>query len=258
VTKHDAHTPLSAGYELGAETPQEAAEFADVASALALDVTPIEPPAALKASIMAKLSSTPQLAPTATDEAPLVLEKVEPSVVGTAPEPQKSPSIAPAGPAETRARSRWFARPAVILVAAAAALVLFFGGLAVGTSVSNSNSVSQQAAALVQINAAADAQHAHAPVAGGGTASLVWSDSLAKSVVVVNGVPQLPNGKTYQLWYIRNGEATSAGTMTVAASGPTSQALEGSIASGDTVAMTVEPSGGSKQPTTKPIMAIRS
>ncbi|HEY8913351.1 sigma factor [Lacisediminihabitans sp.] len=49
-----------------------------------------------------------------------------------------------------------------------------------------------------------------------------------------------------------------AGTFDAARSGSTLRVLDGAIVSGDTVGITVEPSGGSKKPTTKPIVASPS
>lgn len=218
-----------AGYRMGAETPEEAAEFAEVMTELGLAVDPVEPSPSLKAGIMAKLASTPQ------------------------------PSADVPGPAETRARARWFTRPITIVAAAAAALALFVGGVFVGSAFSSHNSFeAQQAASLAQINAASDVQHATSPVEGGGTATLVWSGEEGKSALVTTGLPELPPDKTYELWYIRGDEATPAGTLVPSGAGATWRVLEGTMAAGDTVGVTVEPKGGSTKPTTQPIVAIRS
>jgi anti-sigma-K factor RskA len=237
VSDREDWSPLDSGYRMGAQTPEEAAEFAEVATQLGLAVEPVEPPPSLKAGIMAQLASTPQLAPTSQPAAP-------------APSP---------GPAETRARARWFARPIVILAAAVAALVLFVGGVVVGGAISGSNSFeAQQAASLAQINAASDVQHSTSPVAGGGTATLVWSGEAGKSALVTTGLPALPSDKTYELWYIRGSEATPAGTMVPNGNGATWRVLDGTMSAGDTVGVTVEPKGGSTKPTTQPIVAIQS
>uniref|UniRef100_UPI00117B0733 anti-sigma factor n=1 Tax=Leifsonia sp. NCR5 TaxID=1978342 RepID=UPI00117B0733 len=165
----------------------------------------------------------------------------------------------PQTPAETKARSRWFTRPISIAAAAAAAVVLFLGGTFLGSSLAGNNSFQQQqASALAQINAAPDAQRATADVSGGGTATLVWSGKLGKSALVANDLPALPSDKTYELWYIRGGEATPAGTMKPADTGSTWRVLTGTMQAGDTVGVTVEPRGGSDQPTTSPIVAISS
>jgi anti-sigma-K factor RskA len=202
---------------------------------------------------MAKLASTPQLAPDAQAAQATDAPDAHPAPIPLAPPP------ASAGPAESRARARWFTRPIAIVAAAVAALILFVGGVTVGSALSGHNSFeAQQAASLAQINAASDVQHATSPVEGGGTATLVWSGEIGKSALVTTGLPELPSDKTYELWYIRGNEATPAGTMVPSGSGATWRVLEGEMAAGDTVGVTVEPKGGSTKPTTQPIVAIQS
>lgn len=259
------------GFRLGADDEAEATSFEDVAAELALSAEPVEPRPELKAALFARLGSTPQLpardaeideAPTSAAPIPAaVTPAASTSVASAAPAPAvptPAPATAP-GPAERAAQRRWFQRPALLLGAAAAAVALFVGGAFVGSALSGSNSYqSQQASALAEINAAPDVQHATADVSGGGTATLVWSGELGRSALVANDLPPLPDDKTYELWYLRDGEAIPAGTMTPADSGSTWRVLTGDMAAGDAVGVTVEPSGGSKQPTTKPIVAIAS
>ena len=241
MNDREDRSQLDAGYRLGAETPEEAAEFAEVATELALAVEPVEPPASLKAGIMAQLASTPQMAADA-DRAP-----------------DAEPAPDDVGRAQTRARARWFTRPVAIVVAAAAAIVLFVGGVFVGSALSGHNSFeAQQAASLAQINAASDAQHATSAVEGGGTATLVWSGEIGKSALVTTGLPELPSDKTYELWYLRGDQAIPAGTMVPSGSGATWRVLDGTMSAGDAVGVTVEPKGGSEKPTTQPIVAIQS
>jgi len=235
------------GYKLGAETPDEAREFEAVAAELGLAAEPIAPPASLKADLFAKLASTPQLPP---------LD--EPAPASVAPAPAEAPA-APESPAQLKSRSRWFSRPIAIAAAAAAAVVLFVGGTFLGSALSGGDSFQeQQASALAAINAAPDAQRATADVEGGGTATLVWSGQLGQSALVAKNLPSLPNDKTYELWYIRDGKATAAGTMMPGNAPATWRVLDGKMAAGDTVGVTVEPRGGSTQPTTNPIVAISS
>ncbi|ANF31389.1 hypothetical protein A0130_06650 [Leifsonia xyli] len=241
------------GYRLGAADEQEAAVFEDVAAQLALTAEPVQPRSELKAALFAKLADTPQLP---AQDAP-----VHDTPVQDAPAQDAPPALLTAapGPAERAAQRRWFQRPGLILGAAAAAVVLFLGGAFVGSSLSGTNSyTSQQASALAQINAASDVQRASADVAGGGTATLVWSGELGKSALVANDLPALPGDKTYELWYIRDGQATPAGTMESEGTGSTWRVLSGQMAAGDTVGVTVEPRGGSTKPTTAPIVAISS
>ena len=211
----------------------ELTELSDTAVLLGLAVEPVQPRPELKADLLAKIASTPQLAPIAdtTDEGDAV--RPDPSSVR---------------PAEARARARWFTRPVTLLAAAAAAVALFAGG-AFAISQITRDPVSQ-------IAAAEDAQQATAEVAGGGTATLVWSGELGASAVRVEDIAPLPDDRVYQLWYIDTSGATPAGTFTVGDGGQSWHVLEGTMDAGDTVGITVEPAGGSQSPTTDPVVAI--
>ena len=169
-----------------------------------------------------------------------------------------APPIAAETAAERRAARRWFTRPVGILMAAAAAIALFFGGTLVGQSINSNNFAVQQASALAQINAAADAQRATSTTADGQPATLVWSGKLGQAALLVDDLPALPNDEAYQLWYINTAGAVSAGTFTSSGSGTVWRVLDGTMKAGDAVGVTVEAAGGSKQPTTKPIIAIQS
>ena len=218
------------------ETRNEVTELTDTAVLLGLAVDPVTPPASLKASIMAQLPTTPQL------------ER----------EPAASPDARFSTPAQAKAQQRWFARPlnAVIGVAAAVALVIG-GGVAINAI---NTSVTQQAAAdhLAAIYAASDSQQAKAPIDGGGEATLVWAHSMGSAALIVKDMSTLPIDKVYELWYIDSDGARPAGTFTVGADGSTWRMLEGTMAAGDTVGVTVEPHGGSTVPTTDPIIVIAS
>ncbi|WP_025159503.1 anti-sigma factor [Leifsonia aquatica] len=266
MTDETRPTPARLGAELGAENEQEAREFEDVAAQLGIAAEPVQPRPELKAALFAALQTTPQLPPvTEPAAAPAgAAAPGSPAAVSPAPEspaPASPVEAAPEAltPAERKAQRRWFSRPAVIAASAAAAVVLFFGGAIVGGSLAGNDSTSQQqASALAAINAAPDAQRATSAVAGGGTATLVWSATLGTSAIIASDLPSLPKDKTYELWYIRGGEATPAGTMNAAETGSTWKVLAGTMKAGDTVGVTVEPSGGSPRPTTDPIVAIPS
>jgi anti-sigma-K factor RskA len=226
------------------ELRNEVTELTDTAVLLGLAVEPVTPSPALKQSIMARLSQTPQLA---REDAPVRTLRAVPALA--------SASIEETNP---KARARWYSRPALGLVAAAAAVILIVGGV-VGTNLAvQSSQASQQANALSSIETASDSQRAQASVSSGGTATLVWSLHLGKAALIGKDLKVLPAGKTYELWYIgTNGKATSAGLFQ-SNGRSTVQALTGHMEKGDTVGVTVEPSGGSKAPTTQPVVAIAS
>ncbi|MBT1632963.1 MULTISPECIES: anti-sigma factor [Curtobacterium] len=240
----------------------------ETALQLAYAVAPIEPPASLKASLLAQIATTPQAAPladTTVDRTP-VAETT--SVQEARPEPARHVASIADGPtaggrASSEARRRWFQRPAVMLTAAAAVAAVFFGGLGVGSIFDPNGSgtgTTQASSGLDRIYAASDFQRTTTKVAGGGSATVVWSNDLGKSAVILDGVEQAPKGKTYELWYIgseeQGGTIKSAGLVDGAADGVHSAVLKGAMSEGATIGMTVEPEGGSEQPTTSPIMAV--
>lgn len=209
------------------------AEFGDVAAELALALPPVTPSPDLKARLMAQVAQTPQL-PAQTTPAS---------------------DARPASPAEQRANSRWFTRTSATLVAAAAAVALFFGGVATADLFEPGDDAAQQLAAIV---AAPDVETVAAPVADGGSATLVSSESLGVSAMVFEGLPELDADEAYALWYITDGVPTPAGLFSVDADGDgrVVQVLDGAFEAGTIVGVTVEPASGSPSPTTDPIVAI--
>jgi len=239
----------------------EVTELADTAVLLGRAIAPVEPPAALKANIMSLIASTPQLpaAPrlvAVEPSADVSAAPVAPAASVAAPAEAPAPVLTPAG---QKAQSRWFTKPVMAIVAAAAAIGIIVGGGVLVNTVGDNTEQNQAADQLAAINAASDMQQAVSEVAGGGTATLVWSNELQSSAMIVDGLATLPDGKVYELWYIDAASvARPAGTFGVDSTGNTWRVLDGEMQAGDTVGVTVEPAGGSKAPTTTPIVAIAS
>jgi anti-sigma-K factor RskA len=263
----------------------EAAELSDTAVALGLATAPVQPSSGLKASLMAQIMSTPQLAPLdasnqtggpeATDApkpaGPVAAAPVAPAVAAApgivAPGPAAAVAAAPAvapdrgGSAAERAQRRWFQRPAGILAASAAAAAIFVGGTFAGQALYGDPAdefSENQAASLAEINAAADSQRATAETVDGQETTLVWSGELGLSAIIVEDLPALGDEQDYQLWYIGDEGPVPAGTFDSAGSGTMFRVLDGTMSAGDAVGVTVEPKGGSDKPTTDPIVAIQS
>ena len=227
------------------EMRNEVTGMIEAASLLGRAVEPVEPSAELKMSIMALVASTPQL----------------PQLVAPVRTLQESGSVmaeaAATGAVTNRpAPLRWLRQPVVMLTAAAASLALVVGGIAIANTFSDDRAQIAQANELVAINAASDFDQDTVEVAGGGSAKLVWSVSVGRSALIANDLSALPSEEIYQLWYIDSAGARSAGTFTVDGEKPTWRVLDGTLAMGDTVGVTVEPRGGSLQPTTDPIIVV--
>jgi anti-sigma-K factor RskA len=80
-------------------------------------------------------------------------------------------------------------------------------------------------------------------------ARVLFNPATHKVYVDVRSLPALPAGKQYQLWALDKGKPIDAGVLTAAtATGQGLQPMK-DIASAQTFAMTVEPEGGSVNPT---------
>lgn len=110
--------------------------------------------------------------------------------------------------------------------------------------------------ALEQIESAPDASSAGTETTDGGSLTLHWSDSLGTAVIVGTGLEQLGDGETYQAWYVRGDQFVSAGTFVPGVDGSVTAVLDGAVQPDDVVRVTIEPDGGSEQPTTDPIATI--
>lgn len=248
------------------ELRAEADSLAETARALAYAVESVAPPASLKSSLMAAIQTMPQAPAEPVAPARHLATTEAPEPVQEAPSASVTSLASDGGAASAAARRRWFQRPATFLSAAAAVGVVFLGvGLGAGGAIFGTGSgpevtSSQAASGLDQIYASPDFARKSATVTGGGTATVVWSDQLGKSAVILDGVKAAPDDKTYELWYIGSqdtgGTIKSAGLMNDVDGGVRSAVLSGEKASGATIGITVEPAGGSKQPTTTPIVAV--
>jgi len=148
-----------------------------------------------------------------------------------------------------RQRARWTAVAASIVLAAL---------LGVQTvRLHQADQATQQARAqydqITAVLTAPDAQVSTAQ-AGGATGTVVLSPSQQSLVLLATSMPALPAGQTYQAWLIGPGGSESAGLITNPANpAPVVAPLE---AGATQVAITVEPAGGSAQPTSNALMII--
>jgi anti-sigma-K factor RskA len=76
--------------------------------------------------------------------------------------------------------------------------------------------------------------------------------------LAMNDLPPLPSGRTYQAWTLAHGATKVAPSVTFEpTSGVTVVRLPESALTTTAVAVSVEPAGGSQQPTTKPVAFVR-
>jgi anti-sigma-K factor RskA len=214
------------------ECAQEVASLREATARLGT-ATAVTPPAGLKERVMAAATTTRQQAP-ATSEA------------------------------DSTARSRllrvgpWFrslAWPGRLAVAAGAAVAVVVLGAALVFGVSNGSmrqQLNQAQASSQQIAAvltARDARMMTGPVTGGGTATIVMSHSQHALVFTAVDLQALPASRGYELWLIGPTGTRPVGMLSVGSRGMTGPVIASGLRSGDHLALTTEPAGGSSQPT---------
>jgi anti-sigma-K factor RskA len=240
LLRHDLHS-LSGAYaldalEAGGERDRfarhltrcqscaaEVKGFREVGTALAFAAA-AEPPADLRTRVLAAAARTRQLPPEVSTHA---------------------------RPRRTRAWVPWLS--GVVATASIVVAVLF--GFAQAHTRDELNQVRAANQAISLLLSAPRAKLLTHVVTHGGVATVVLAADRHELAVVTTGLPALPPGKVYQLWLI--GKAiTSAGLLPPARAGQTPAVLATGVVKGDTLGLTVEPAGGSAQPTTTPILAL--
>ncbi|OBI79830.1 anti-sigma factor [Mycobacterium sp. E740] len=139
-----------------------------------------------------------------------------------------------------------------IALAAAAVLVVGLGALGVGLALRPAASPST----AEQVFAARDVRTVSGQIPGGGTATVVFSREKDAGVLVMNNVTPPQPGTVYQMWLIDDGGPHSAGTMDPQAVAPSTTAVLPDLGKSSTLAFTVEPPGGSPQPTSTPFAQL--
>ncbi|MFF2275856.1 anti-sigma factor domain-containing protein [Agromyces sp. NPDC058126] len=250
---------LAPAYALGALDDDERARFEDAlarspelqaeveafraaASSLGEALPPVAPPPSVRAGLFARLDDAPQERP----------------VDGTGAAVDDAAPIAPAEPAppvdELAVRRR--RRRLAVVLSSAAAVLLLVAGVVIGTNWAGQNGWGAQRE-MASLAAAPDAEQQTSEVAGGGQVTLVSSAEQGRSAIVAEGLPDVGDDRTYELWYIDESGPVSAGTFDVDGE-EAWRLLEGEFAPGVAVGLTIEPAGGSEQPTTDPVAVIET
>jgi anti-sigma-K factor RskA len=231
----DLHT-LSGAYALNALSAEEAEQFRkhlDACDACSQEVRELQqaaarmganevvpPPAYLKAKVLSAADRTPQLPPRASG-----------------------------GNVVSLPRQRWGR-----LLMAAAAVVLVVAG-AIGVTQLGGDQAEQQqnllAEGVVQVFQAEDAHTATMETEIGGRISVAASPGLNQMAVDTAELPPLDDQHVYQLWAVQDGAMQPVTVLE-----PEKGAHMDMPAPDTEVAITVEPIGGSEQPTTAPIMQV--
>ena len=205
----------------------EVADYAEVSAHLAAGAAQ-EPPSELRSSVLGAIHGTrPRSAPQAGEVSEPPAARVEPPV-----------------PLHARRRP-------LLLAAAAAALLLPAAGLAGWALGTESEQRQQEEAAGQQqqrqdrLLAAPDLSVQRLDV-NGQPATLLFSEEQDSALFVAEGLPDPGNDREYQLWLLEDGIPVPDVHF---AGGEVQVWLTGEVSRAGTVALTVEPSGGSTTPT---------
>lgn len=203
--------------ELLRTSPEAAAEvrsFTETAARLGA-AEAVEPPPGMRAAVLAQVAQTRQVPPIAL------------------PKPGASTRLA-----------RW------ACVAAAFLLVLALGaGVTALTFRDRANVAEAANQAMTEVLADPGRQMMDADFAGGHATLVVSGDRV---VVLGTDVAAPPDGKAYQLWMLDDGNPIPSVTLTPTGEG-TYWADTTGYRAGQAMAVTVEPEGGSDQPTSDPL-----
>lgn len=148
--------------------------------------------------------------------------------------------------APRRGRTSW-------LVAAAAAVVLLGGAVGVAVTQPWQDESSQsQLSATERVLAAGDAESVTLDFPDGSSATVTRSESEDRAVIRTRDMAPAPDGRVYQLWLQQpDGAMVPAGLMPPEPDQTTM--LEGDLGRAVGAGITVEPAGGSQEPTTEPV-----
>ncbi|MFH8801755.1 anti-sigma factor domain-containing protein [Streptomyces sp. NPDC017936] len=255
--REDPHS-LAAPYALDALDPDERRRFerhlrscdrcsAEV-RALSEDAvrlawsTAAPPPAAMRERVLAAVRTTPQepaAAPARRHE-----PQLPPHVWGRQPPPARTRA--------PRARRPLFVPFATATAAAALVVASLFAVQAERTR-DQLDAERAQAREIAHVLAAPDARASTGTDARGRSIGVVASASTREAVVTLSGYGDPPGGQVHQLWAMRPGaQPRSLGLF----DGDTPLVATGLDQSSTSLAVTVEPGGGSPQPTTQPIVQL--
>jgi anti-sigma-K factor RskA len=209
--------------------PQETREL--VATAARIGEAEFDPPPPeLKARIMAEVSRTRQLPPVGVHAQVVDLDE--------------------------RRRNRLL----LGIAAAVAALAIIGGGIAGGIAYNanqNTHRVEADANRIASVLSAPDARTVSASGPDGSRGTAVVSDIKHAAVFSASSWPAAASAKAWQLWVIDAAGAHSAGLLTRRADGTIVPTYAANLpVAGANFGVTVEPAGGSKQPTTKPVLLM--
>jgi anti-sigma factor RsiW len=239
-----------------AECQAEVAGFRATTEQLA-ELINATPPERLRDQVLHDISLVRPIPPEVSRQA---AERIEGRSRGAAPHAERGTAGGATATGVTSITSRVERRQAsgtqrVNRWLAAAAAVVVLGGGTVAALHPWDRQSQVQVSLADRVLQAPDAQRFVQTVASGGTATVVRSKSVGRAVLETDHFVEAPSGKVYQLWLqAPGGRMVSAGLLPTASD--QTVVLDGDAASALGAGISVEPAGGSPQPTTSPVALI--
>ncbi|MFI8305664.1 anti-sigma factor domain-containing protein [Streptomyces sp. NPDC085927] len=202
-------------------------------------------PPALRDRVMAAVRTTPQdpaPAPGPQEQRGARAPQLPPHVWGTGPVPETG----------GRRRMPLFV-PFATATAAAALVVAALFAVQANRTQDQLTAERDRAREIAHVLAAPDARASSGRDARGGTIGVIASASERSAVVTLGGYDNPPNGRVRQLWLMRPGAQPRSLGLFESDAPLVASDLDISATS---LAVTVEPGGGSPQPTTQPVVQL--
>ncbi len=200
----------------------EVAEFHATSAELG-DAIAMTPPASMKASVLAQIAVTRQ-------ESPKVVALPQTRVT----------------------QLRRFAMP----VAAGLAAIAVGLGVVVGQLNGRVDDLEGRSATVMAIMAQPDVAMIAAPGPDGSTAHAMLSPGSGEGMIVFSDLQAAPGDQVWQLWAIGEGGIHSMDIFEAEADGTAARMVRGDMTGVTAIGLTMEPAGGSAQPTQDPVMVL--
>ncbi|MBT2232669.1 anti-sigma factor [Nonomuraea sp. NEAU-A123] len=107
---------------------------------------------------------------------------------------------------------------------------------------------------VAAVLAAPDVTTVRQPITAGGSGTVVVSRARGRMVFTSSGLPELPRSRVYELWLMGRDGIRPAGLLNQRPDGVTTPILATAAKGDEHIGLTVEPAGGSEQPTTQPVL----
>ncbi|WP_181407558.1 anti-sigma factor [Nocardioides sambongensis] len=215
-----------------ADCRAEVAELQETATLLATDE--VAPPPDLRAAVLAGIETVRPLPPVAEPARPV--EPARPAAAGR----------------RSHRRVRWTHNRMFLAAAAVVLIALAAGTVWIRPWAGDGGDTIAAPTTTERVLEADDATRVRQDFPDGSTATVVVSRSEGRAVIVTEDMAAAPSGRVYQLWLqTPEGSMQPAGLMPDAPDA--TLLLDGDAADATAVGITVEPDGGSREPSSDPI-----